>query len=192
MAAKKQKSIREQLRAHRDNCEAITLWREPLVPYSAGAFVVEVGSDLALVQDISDFSSDGYQILRIDDISRIDRGGAEKFLERILQSEGIVTKACAPFDIELSNWRTAIGAIKSNSQNMIVEDEKPDDELFLVGRVTRLSAKSLAIRHFDAVGYWELSDRVVPYSRITAVTFDDRYTTMYSKHVRTRVTPTAP
>ncbi len=67
---------------------------------------------------------------------------------------------------------------------MSIEDENPDDELFLVGRVTRLSPKTVSIRHFDALARWERSDRVIPFARITAVTFDDRYTTMYSKYVR--------
>lgn len=137
-----------------------------------------------LVKDVTNFTSDGYQILRIGDVSRVERGGSEKVMERILRNEGIVTDAAAPFEIDLSNWRSAIGSIKAQSRNMAIEDEDPDNDLFLVGRVTRLSAKTVSIRHFDPLACWERSDRVITNSRITAVTFDDRYTTMYSKYVR--------
>ena len=184
MARPQRRSFRSQLVQHLKQCEVITIRREPLDPYSIGAFVVHVGIDLVLVQNVTDFSSDGYKVLRIGDISRIERGGSDKVYERILRSEGIVTEIAAPFKINLSNWRSAIGAINGQSRNMTIEDENPDDELFLIGRVTRLSLQSLSIRPFDPLARWELSDRVIPYSRITAVTFDDRYTTLYSKYVR--------
>jgi hypothetical protein len=78
----------------------------------------------------------------------------------------------------------AIGAIKEQSRNIIIEDESPEDDLFLIGRVTRLNTKTISLRPFGILALWELSDRLIPYSRITAVTFDDRYTTLYSKYVR--------
>lgn len=65
---------------------------------------------------------------------------------------------------------------------MIIEDENPDDDLFVIGKVKRLNTQTLSIRHFDPIGHWERSDRIIPYSRITAVTFDDRYTTLCSKY----------
>ena len=183
MARAKRVSIRSQLVQHQKQCELINYWREPLVPYCSGAFVVDVGSELVLIKDVSGFSTDGYQVLRIGDISRIERAGTEKVYEKILRSEGIVKEIAAPFEIDLSNWKSAIGSIKAQSRNMAIEDENPDDDLFLVGRVTRLLPKTVSIRHFDPLACWERADRVIPYTRITAVTFDDRYITMYSKYV---------
>ncbi len=106
--------IRSQLVQHQKQSETISIWREPLVPYSSGAFVVDVGTELVLILDVTDFSSDGYQILRIGDISRIEGGGSEKVLEKILRSEGIVTDIAAPFEIDLSNWKSAIGNQRGN------------------------------------------------------------------------------
>jgi hypothetical protein len=179
MAKSQRKTIREQLLLHKEKCGAVTIRREPLAPYSMGAFVVDVGKDLVLVLDVTDFSNDGFQVLRIRDFSRIERGGYEKVFERILRGEGIVTEVAAPFKIDLSNWRTAIGSVKSHSRNLIIEDD-----LFLVGRVTRLSTQTFSLRQFDALARWELSDRIIPYSRVTAITFNDRYSTLYSKYVR--------
>ena len=184
MARPKRTSVRSQLILHQKHCEVITIRREPLDPFSLGVFVVDIGTDLVLVNDVTDLSRDGYKVLRIRDISRIERGGSEKVVEKILRSEGIVTEIAAPFEIDLSNWRSAIAAIKAQSRNIIIEDENPDDDLFLIGRVTRLSSETVSIRPFDPLARWELSDRVIPCSRITAVTFDDRYTILYSKYVR--------
>jgi len=178
------RSIRWRLERHRKNAEAVCIRREPLDPFATGAFVVAVAPDLVLLKDVTDLSADGFKIVRIRDISRIDRRDSERWFEEILRREGIVDDARAPFKIDLSTWKSAIGAIKGQSRNVIIEDESPDDDLFVIGKVSRLNARTLSIRPFDAVGHWELNDHVIPYSRITAVTFDDRYTTLCSKHVR--------
>ncbi len=183
MAKKRRNRIQTQLEQHRKNGEAIEIRRDPMDPHPMMAFVVACGDDLALLLDTRELEWDGYKIVRVQDTTSLDYRESEKFYERILRDEGIVTDIRVPFKIDLSSWKSAIGAIKNQSRNMIIEDENPDDEVFHIGKVTRLSTRTVSICHFDAVGHWELSDRVIPYSRITAVTFDSRYIRLYSKYV---------
>jgi hypothetical protein len=184
MAKNRRNRIQVQLEQHQKNGDAIEIRRNPIDPHPMMAFVVACGPGLALFLDARELEWDGYKIVRIQDITSLDYRGSEKFYERILRGEGIVTDIRMPFKIDLWSWKTAISAIKNQSRSMIIEDENPDDEIFLIGKVTRLSARTVSICHFDAVGHWELSDRVMPYSRITAVTFDCRYIRLYSKYVR--------
>lgn len=107
--------------------------------------------------------------------------------EKILRGEGIVAEIAAPFKLDLSDWKTAIGAIKSQKRIIIVEDEDLDDDLFLVGRVTRLTRQTASIRAIGPLALWELTDRVIPCARITAVTFDGRYSTLFGKYVSSTV-----
>jgi hypothetical protein len=183
MAKHPRKSIRSQLQGFRKDEAHVSIWREPLDPHSMFAFVVDIGDELVLLMDVTDLSADGFKIVRLRDVSRIDRRGSEKWFEQILRQEGIVKAIKAPFQIDLSTWKSAIADIKAHLRKMVVEDEDPDDDLYVIGEVKRLNAQTVSIRHFDPVGHWERSDRVIPYSRITAVTFDDRYTTLCSKYV---------
>jgi len=161
----------------------ISIGRSRLEPDKLWAFVVKVGPELVLLMDVTDLSIDGFKIVRIEDILTIERRGPEEWFEHILRSEGIVIDVRAPFEVSLANWKSAIAAIKNRSRHLIVECEEAEDP-FIIGDVRHLNARTLAIRYFDAVGDWELSDRVIPYSRITSVTFGDRYTALCGKYVR--------
>lgn len=184
MAKRRGNRTRSRLEQHRKDGQAIEIRRAPLNPYSTVAFVIALGNDLVLLHVVTDFDPDGFQIVRIEDITSIEYRGFEKFHERVLRAEGLINDIRPPFKMDLSDWKSAIGAIKDHSRIVIIEDEDPDDELFLIGKAKRLNSQTLSIRQFDAAGRWELNDRIVPYSRISAVTFDDRYSNLYGKYVR--------
>jgi hypothetical protein len=182
MAKHNHPTIRERLAKHMKRGEVIEILREPIDPWVQMAIVLALSADLVLLHDVTELESDGYKIVRLRDVSSVEYMGSEKFYERILREEGIVTEVRPPFKIDLSNWKSAIGSIQKRSRPIIIEDENPENPIFLIGKVRRLTTRTVAIRHFDSAGRWELSDRVMRYSQITAVGFDDRYSTLYCKY----------
>jgi hypothetical protein len=141
-------------------------------------------SILLLLMDVTDLSADGFKIVRLSDISRVECHAPEKWFEKILREEEIVKTVQAPFTIDLSTWKSVITSIKRHARTIMIEDENPDDDLYIIGKVKRVESQTVSIHHIDAGGYWEQGVRVIPYSRITAVTFGDRYSRLCSKYVR--------
>src|SRR5262245_51094136 len=104
------KNIRSRLEKHRQKAEVVSVRREPMDPFSMGATVLAVGRELALLADVTDLSADGFKIVRIADISRLERDGSEKWFETVLRKEGIIKGIRTPFEIDLSTWKTALTA----------------------------------------------------------------------------------
>lgn len=137
---------------------------------------------LILVQNENDFMLDGFSIIRFKDISDISLKG--DFYEAILQKEGLIDKKNNP-QIRLESWQTVFQDLMETRNNIIIENESisDDDFEFGIGKIEKVYRNSVHIRHFDAEGRWEKYSLIIPYSKITKVTFDSRYVNVFSKYV---------
>jgi len=182
VTARQRGKIRSQLEKHRKRDELIAIRREPLDPSWTLAFVVGLGDELMLLRDVSDLWPDGFKVVRIRDVSRIARRAGEKWCQHMLSSERLVKTKKPPFHVELAGWKSAAESISRHVSCLIIEDENPDDDRFVLGNVRRLGVKALSIRPLEPSGIWALDDVTFPYPRITAVTFDDRYSRLFGKY----------
>lgn len=69
---------------------------------------------------------------------------------------------------------------------MLIEHESPDDKEweYWIGRIEKVLKTKVLFLHFDADGIWQDEPYEIPFSRITSVTFDSRYVTVFSKYVQ--------
>lgn len=149
-------------------------------------FIMEFNDDFIVFYETYDFDLVGYSIFTISSISEIRYNNNDKYYDKIMRWEGITAKADYPHNIDLTNWSTIFKSIKSLGFNVIIENEKPEQETFHIGPITKITDKSVKMRSFDPKGYLDKEDTKFKWKDVTRVQFDERYTNIFSKYLRER------
>ena len=129
-----------------------------------------------------DFSINGYQIRRFQDMAKAEI--KDDLCCKILLEENIIGSVTTP-KVDIANWRTIFGSLMILNKNVIVEKEsiKKKEGMFVIGRIEKVSKHAAHVRHFDADGIWQDEPYKIPYDEITSLTFGSRYIEIFSKYV---------
>lgn len=150
-------------------------------------FVVAVSDDFVVLHEIHDFHIDGYLIVPMSNIKGIRSSEAERTLEKILAAEGMMDRLGLKHELDLTGWRAMFRSVHKIGKNVIVETfnitHEREEEQFVIGRIQGMSAKSLSILGFDALGQWESEPMIIAYRNIKWVQFDSEYINVFSKYV---------
>lgn len=128
-----------------------------------------------------DFILNGFQILKISDLKKvsIENGISAKICEKNKLLEGINKP-----QINLTSWKTVFESLKPLNTMIIVENEKTDkdEDFFYLGYVTSINKSFIRFSAVYSDGEWENNIKI-PYSKITSVTFNDRYSQSWQKYL---------
>ena len=151
-------------------------------------FILDLSPTLVLIHSESDFLLDGYSVLRTPDITAVRSGKYERFLERMMREEGLIDEVGIDKSLDLTDWRSLLLGLKQLGRNVIIECEIGDEEKdeFYIGRIERVNQATVSLRHFDALGRWDVAPTRIRIATITNVRFADRYTETFSRHLRLR------
>lgn len=129
-----------------------------------------------------DFLLDGFCIRLFRDVKKAEV--KNDICLGIIKKEGLLDHLITP-EIDLSRWQTIFLSLSGIGRNIIVEGERTDHAAsqFAIGRIERVTAKCVFLRHFDGDGIWQKEPYEIPYSEITSVTFGSRYVEMFSKYL---------
>jgi len=145
-----------------------------------GYVIMESDSLLMIAKEV-DFQFDGFKIIRKRDITNREITDTNKYCARIMKLEKCWVKIPSFVkSIDLSDWKTALSGIRSDV--VILHNEKLDGG-FYIGPILTLNTKNVDIGWFDGTGKWGEPDRI-PYSKITACDFMDRYSSIHSKYLK--------
>ena len=131
-----------------------------------------------------DFDFSGYHIGKISNIDTVDiRTNGDRLFE-IIKAEGLSKYFDVP-DINLSDWKTVFESLKKRNGYIIVKCEKDYDTeyAFVIGKVVKITTKSITMKNFDCDGEWEEKAYNIPFSKITCVEFNTRYSNVFSKYI---------
>ena len=144
-------------------------------------YILNYSEKLLLGIEEDDFILDGFQIRKISDLKKIEVNDDicakinedNKLLENIKKTE-----------INLSSWKAVFESLKTLNILIIVENENSDkdDRFFYVGYVRKIKKSSIIFSAIDADGAW-YDNIEITYSKITSVTFGDRYSTTWQKYL---------
>ena len=145
-------------------------------------FPFGASNKLLLAAEEDDFIINGFSIRRISDIKKVEF--KEDKCNEILKAEKVLDCLSAP-EIDLSDWHSAFLSLQKLEKNIIIEHESLEEKEwdFWIGRIEKVLKTKVVFRHFDADGIWQEEPYEIPFSRITSVTFDSRYVTVFSKYV---------
>jgi len=129
-----------------------------------------------------DFLLDGFCIRLFRDVKKAE--SKNDICLDIIKKEGLLDLLTTP-EIDLSSWQTIFSSLMQRQKNIIVEGERADPAApqFAIGRIERVTAKRLYLRHFDGDGVWQEEPYEISYSEITSVTFGSRYVDVFSKYL---------
>ncbi len=146
-------------------------------------FLLDAGAEWILLNEVSDFHTNGFTIVRREDIDAVRRGRYERTMEAILRLEHV--RAERPtFEIRLDTVEEMFSDLLAGKVPVIIEGESPDDEFFYIGNLVRVGKKSMSVHHFDATGRWDEMPSLVSFEGITRVTFGSEYIKMFAKYTR--------
>ncbi|MCK5707060.1 MAG: hypothetical protein KAI43_05355 [Candidatus Aureabacteria bacterium] len=157
------------------------------VPEEAGGvsyYILDCSKELILGHYVDEFHLNGYAIFRLKDIKKIRCSKNDRYRNKILKKEGIWQKVGIDYSIDLSSWKTVLKILKKQGKNIQILGEEPEVDEFVIGKITKVNEKSVKVLYFDATGKWEKEPRVIPYSEITLILFEDEYVNIYSKYTR--------
>ena len=143
---------------------------------------LQASEKLFLAAEDDDFLLDGFSIRRFCDLKKI-KIKDDKCLE-ILKAEKVIEGVEAP-PLDLADWHSAFLSLQKLNKNIIIEHESlnEDEWVYYIGKIEKVLKSKVVFKHFDADGIWQDEPYIIPFSKITSVTFDSRYVTVFSKYV---------
>lgn len=148
-------------------------------------FILLNSKKFLLLQLGNDFLLDGYAIIHIQQFDNIRCNKFDKTFKKIYKKEGILNaKYGIDKKISLESWQSIFNDLKKLDYHVIVECEDKDEPDFIIGPIIRVNKDKVGIRYYDPTGKLDDKPTSVKYSDITIVTFGDRYSTTFRKHLR--------
>jgi hypothetical protein len=151
-------------------------------------FAVGISEEMLLLHEVVEFHVSGYSAMPIEEIRAVRSKKAERMIEKIFQAEGWMTKVGINPMPPLNDWPDLIRWLRDSKKMVQVEffdTQEPGyaDEAFVVGKITGLSARSVAVLNFDASGQWESETTVIGYDKIKRVRWDTEYINVFAKYL---------
>lgn len=132
-----------------------------------------------LGQEENDFQLDGYHIRKVSDLLKAE----VKFdlCEQINIWNGVVDQIKNP-DIDISSWQSIFQSPELKDRLIIVEDEYSG--VFVLGTIKKTYTRNVSLVSIDADGDIEDEPFVFPYSRITHVAWNTRYSDNWERYLK--------
>lgn len=151
-------------------------------------FCLGMGKELVLMQVFHDFYSEGYEVIRLSGIKRIESKVEDSFFTDILREEGILKEVGLKYEVDLTDFRSLIQRLFELKKPVIIECEEvesDDDHIvdFILGKIIVVKETSLVMHGVDAAGNWDDKPTEIDYRSITKVQFDTPYLNTFLKYV---------
>jgi hypothetical protein len=146
-------------------------------------FALACSDRLVLLQQLREFSPDGWTLVRLADIDEVESGeDANPFFEKVWRAERLGPEP-PPFVVPVSDFVTALKAIAAEQRLTIIECETIDgeDDEFVLGRVLAVDDLRVTVVPIGASGEWLARD-AIPIARITKLQIDTPYALMFHKY----------
>ena len=137
-----------------------------------------VNERLILAQEEDDFQLDGYHIRRISDLKKAEI--KDDLCPEINRWKGITESICNP-GIDISSWQRIFDSTQLKNTCVIVENEAERD--FYIGYIKSAGARHVSLYQFGSNGQFEADPIDLPYSKITHVAWNTRYSATWHQYL---------
>ncbi|MCL2641275.1 MAG: hypothetical protein FWD53_10550 [Phycisphaerales bacterium] len=158
-------------------------------PYDTSTgFPLAVSEEMLLLHEIFEFHLTGYSIMPIYEIRSVRSKKAERMLEQIFQGEGLTPHIGIADVPPLDDWPDLFQYFRRQQKMIQVEyfdtiEPGFSDEACAIGKITGLSARSVAVKNFNPNGQWDSEATVIAYDNIKRIRFDTEYINVFSKYL---------
>ena len=136
-----------------------------------------VNEKFMLGQQFDDFLLDGYIVRKISQLNKVKY--PDGVFEEINKMMGITAKVQTP-NVDISTWASIFKDLKALNRIVIIEHERWGD--FEIGLIQKVSKNKVTLLGFDINGVWDEGTWEIPYSAITSLKWDTRYTIAWERY----------
>ena len=166
---------------HRDK-KLVSIRRSQIDANGIQGFVLGFSDKLVLIQYVYDFRLDGLMVLRTADITEVKCGATDRFQKSLLIAERLFQQVDFRSALDLRNWRTILAQLSQQYGHVILEDERADSALFLIGEIHKITNDRVWLRHFSGAGKWDDEPTELTLSRITSCQVNTNYLNVYQRY----------
>lgn len=121
-------------------------------------------------------------VLRTADITDIQCGATNELQTQLLAAEELVQQIPFGSHFDLRDWKSILTQLPQQHGILILEEELSDDQVFLIGKVQKITSKSARILYFSGAGNWDEKPSKLALAKITACQVDTNYINVYQRH----------
>jgi hypothetical protein len=163
----------------------VSIRRDKIDSSSIQGFILELSDELVLLQYVYDFNLDGLMILRFSDITEIKCSATEELQKQLLIEEQLFKKIDFGFKFNTENWKTILTQLSSHYDYCILEDEEPDEPIFLIGKIQKIGKSDVSINYFSGAGNWDEKPSKLAFNKISSCQVNTNYLNVYQRYFAT-------
>ena len=175
-----QKKLAEKLKLLCDKKVVCRIERDKIDEFKKSCIPVLFNNEFLLVCYEYDFEFDGFEIIRLNDITNVIYVDVDEFINKIIKSEDISPQKDNFLDINMSSYYDIFNYFVDNNENLIIECEYSEN--FYIGKVIEIFNDRISFLNFDGEGVWDKEPIDILYSDITLISFRNRYVKYMSKY----------
>lgn len=132
---------------------------------------LHMSEKLVLVAPYTDFQPDGFEVIRLRDISNVRLGEQAAFHEQVMHAEGVLSGLFPP-KVSLESFSALLMDLFALGEPVAVSGKQ---NVLLLGVIERAGKKKLRVRYIDGEGHVDEDPTRFAYDDITSVSFGSRY-----------------
>lgn len=132
---------------------------------------LQMSEKLVLVAPYADFQPDGFEVIRLRDISNVRADEQAAFHEQVMHAEGVLTGLFPP-SVSLENFSSLLTDLFAQGEPVAVSGKQ---NILLLGVIEKAGKKKLRVRYIDGEGHVDEDLTRFAYDDITSVAFGSRY-----------------
>ncbi len=164
------------------NRELVSIRRDDIDVNSIQGFILGFSDELLLLQYVYDFRLDGLVALRTADITKVTCNATDEFQKNLLITEGLFQQVPFGASFDLRDWKAVITQFSQQYRFIILEDERPEAQVFLIGEIEKITNAIVSLRYFTGAGNWDEKPTKLPFKSITSCQVDTNYINVYQRH----------
>lgn len=141
---------------------------------------IMISKKMLLIHYEYDFMLDGFKILNLSDITKINVNDRRKFDYYIMQKEGALDTNDNQLIYSIDSWKDVSNQFLQLKTIINVECENNDE--FYLGKIVAVCDDYIRFQTMDALCRWSKKIIEINYKDITLVSYDNRYTNIISKY----------
>ena len=167
--------IRQDIGLATKSNRVIKVWREGMDRYALTGCIVDTSDEFLVVHCMSDaIRLDGYSLIRITDITSIDRDPRYgDFYEKALKL--MKDKPRRPKNLRLENMYSVLQSLDENYPLISVEREKVKNDECAIGKIHMMSENMVVLKWLTPDAKWKGNSPRYRLRDITKIDFDTSY-----------------
>jgi hypothetical protein len=148
-------------------------------------FVVKFSDDFVMIEETYDFALAGTKIIPYESVRSIRNNQYDKISKAIYSDENLIKLNQKIIDkTNLDNAESLFKSIKKQDFHCIIESKKNKKDLFSIGEILEVNAKSVVINNYDPAGRINKKPHKVAFKDINLINFNDRYSKVFRKYLK--------